>query len=173
MSSFRPASNAKLYASPEDVKTVGYRSRSLPSHSSRPHVRKSQSMRSGASSFKPANAPSPNNVTSPTKPVQSNSNPYAQPFKTMRSHSSAGTIHRKKRNSVSSSISASSLSSNNTVGNGAPPPIPEPDYSLSESDGAEESESDIAAKKELDIGASRVTINNNPPAETSGNSNTR
>lgn len=38
MSSFRPANSAKLYASPEDVKSVGYRSRSLPAHSSRPQV---------------------------------------------------------------------------------------------------------------------------------------
>ena len=27
MSSFRPSDNAKLYASPEDIKSVGYRSR--------------------------------------------------------------------------------------------------------------------------------------------------
>lgn len=40
MSSFKPAASAKLYASPEDVKNVGYRSRSLPAHSSRPQVRK-------------------------------------------------------------------------------------------------------------------------------------
>jgi len=38
MSSFRPANSAKLYASPEDVKMVGYRSRSLPAHSARPQV---------------------------------------------------------------------------------------------------------------------------------------
>jgi hypothetical protein len=38
MSSFRPANSAKLYASPEDVKSVGYRSRSLPAHSARPQV---------------------------------------------------------------------------------------------------------------------------------------
>lgn len=38
MSSFRPANNAKLYASPEDMKAVGYRSRSLPAHSARPQV---------------------------------------------------------------------------------------------------------------------------------------
>lgn len=39
MSSFKPANSAKLYASPEDMKSVGYRSRSLPAHSSRPQVR--------------------------------------------------------------------------------------------------------------------------------------
>jgi hypothetical protein len=38
MSSFRPANSAKLYACPEDVKSVGYRSRSLPAHSARPQV---------------------------------------------------------------------------------------------------------------------------------------
>jgi hypothetical protein len=38
MSSFKPANSAKLYASPEDVKSVGYRSRSLPAHSARPQV---------------------------------------------------------------------------------------------------------------------------------------
>ncbi|KAJ9601176.1 hypothetical protein L9F63_000644, partial [Diploptera punctata] len=66
MSSFRPANSAKLYASPEDVKTVGYRSRSLPAHSARPQVRKSHSLRSSASSFKPSAMPA--------------TNPYAQPF---------------------------------------------------------------------------------------------
>lgn len=39
MSSFKPAASAKLYASPEDVKNVGYRSRSLPSHANRPQVK--------------------------------------------------------------------------------------------------------------------------------------
>lgn len=38
MSSFKPASSAKLYASPEDVKTVGFRSRSLPGHGTRSQV---------------------------------------------------------------------------------------------------------------------------------------
>lgn len=38
MSSFKPAANAKLYASPEDVKNVGYRSRSITPNTSRPQV---------------------------------------------------------------------------------------------------------------------------------------
>lgn len=79
-SSFRPTTSAKLYASPEDMKTVGYRSRSLPSHSSRPQVRKSHSMRT-SSSFKPVNTSTP-----PGK----NTNPYAQPIRASRSHSTAG-----------------------------------------------------------------------------------
>lgn len=38
MSSFKPAASAKLYASPEDIKNVGYRSHSLPGTASRPQV---------------------------------------------------------------------------------------------------------------------------------------
>lgn len=79
MSSFRPSTSAKLYASPEDMKMVGYRSKSLPSHSSRHHVGKSQSMRVN-STFKP---------THTSTPPKGNNNPYAQPIKTARSHSNA------------------------------------------------------------------------------------
>ncbi|XP_018896810.2 SH3 and multiple ankyrin repeat domains protein 3 isoform X1 [Bemisia tabaci] len=46
MSSFKPTNSAKLYASPEDVKMVGFRSHSLPPSSARPQVRKSHSVRS-------------------------------------------------------------------------------------------------------------------------------
>lgn len=97
VSSFRPTASAKLYASPEDMKSVGwvettkrfcqcesvtirsrYRSKSLPSNS-KAQVRKSQSMRT-ASSFKPTSTSTP-----PTKNTT-----YAQPFRPSRSHSSAG-----------------------------------------------------------------------------------
>lgn len=81
ISSFRPTASAKLYASPEDMKTVGYRSKSLPSHSSKSQVRKSQSMRTN-STFKP--------VSTSTPPCNKNANPYAQPIRASRSHSTAG-----------------------------------------------------------------------------------
>lgn len=84
-SSFKPASSAKLYASPEALKTVGYRSRSLPSHSARPQVRKSHSMRT-SSTFKPACA----GAAAPAHGGKGAS-PYAQPIRTARSHSIAGT----------------------------------------------------------------------------------
>lgn len=63
------------------MKTVGYRSRSLPSHASRPQVRKSHSMRTAGSTFKP-----PNTSTPPGK----STSPYAQPIRPSRSHSTAG-----------------------------------------------------------------------------------
>ncbi|KAK4886879.1 hypothetical protein RN001_003150 [Aquatica leii] len=148
-SSFRPTTSAKLYASPEDMKTVGYRSRSLPSHSSRPQVRKSHSMRT-SSTFKPVNT-----STLPGK----NTNPYAQPIRASRSHSTAGTRERKKR--------VINNSTNNVTPSGAPPPIPEPDYSCSGSEG--ESDED---RKPVNKLSNRITAIHLHPVENSGNSNT-
>ncbi|XP_065158607.1 SH3 and multiple ankyrin repeat domains protein 3 isoform X3 [Atheta coriaria] len=108
VSSFRPTAAAKLYASPEDMKTVGYRSKSLPN--SNRGLRKSHSLRT-SSTFKPPDA--------------ANTNPYAQPInRASRSHSltGAGAGNRKKRLSVD---------------NGTPP-IPEPDYSCSDSESEDE-----------------------------------
>lgn len=147
VSSFKPTVNAKLYASPEDMKTVGYRSKSLPSHSSRPNVRKSHSMRTNYTTFKPGHQSSP---------VMNNNNPYAQPIRASRSHSTVGT-REKRRKSVSKA-----------VGQVGTPPIPEPDYSCSESE--RESEED---SKEQTLMATRLAAVHLQPVENSGNSSTR
>lgn len=157
------------------MKTVGYRSRSLPSHSSRNQVRKSHSMRT-SSTFKPANTSTPPNK---------NTNPYAQPIKASRSHSTAGkwglsskilvflmsliflgTRERKKR----SSSGGGGASSNVVIlaQNNGPPPIPEPDYSCSES----EAESD-EERKDMSKLQNRLSAVQLHPVENSGNSNTR
>lgn len=136
------------------MKTVGYRSKSLPSHSSKSHVRKSHSMRTN-STFKPANTSTPPNKNN-------NSNPYAQPIRPSRSHSTAGTKERKKRLTKSGS--------NVVILNqpGAPPPIPEPDYSCSDSE--IESEEDHKDVNKLSCRLSAIQLQ---PIENSGNSNTR
>lgn len=88
VSSFRPTTSAKLYASPEDMKPVGYRSKSLPSHSSKSQLRKSQSMRTG-STFRPTSTTT-NKQQQPTDNINKNNpqtNPYAQPIRASRSHS--------------------------------------------------------------------------------------
>lgn len=46
MSSFRPTDNAKLYASPEDIKTVGFRSRP-PVSTTQPEARRELPARTG------------------------------------------------------------------------------------------------------------------------------
>lgn len=184
MSSFRPSNSAKLYASPEDMKTVGYRSRSLPAHTTRCHVRKSHSLRTpNNTTFKPItgqqNANNPVSNSNQVNGKQSANNQYAQPLKTNRSHSTAGIRERKKKGiTTSASITnLSSISTNNTgpaVTNAAPP-IPEPDYSLSESEndeGEEETDDDVESEiaKELEKAAAREKLEST--RETSGNSNT-
>ncbi|XP_014481253.1 PREDICTED: SH3 and multiple ankyrin repeat domains protein 2 isoform X2 [Dinoponera quadriceps] len=184
MSSFRPSNSAKLYASPEDMKTVGYRSRSLPA--TRSHIRKSHSLRAPNTTFKPPGSQQTlnNNSCANGNTNSSANNQYAQPLKTNRSHSITGIRERKKK-SVSASSSITNLSSiaapsNNNGGPTPPssaPPIPEPDYSLSESENDDEEdedetdedgESEIA--KELEKAAARDKLE--ATRETSGNSNT-
>ncbi|XP_077269789.1 SH3 and multiple ankyrin repeat domains prosap isoform X6 [Temnothorax americanus] len=185
MSSFRPSNSAKLYASPEDMKTVGYRSRSLPAN--RPHLRKSHSLRNPpcSTTFKTSGSQqalnTSVNMNSNGNGNNSINNQYAQPLKTTRSHSIAGIRERKKKTAVSTSSSVTNLSSIASSANGqsAPassaPPIPEPDYSLSESENDEgedetdeDGESEIA--KELEKAAAREKLE--ATRETSGNSNT-
>jgi len=184
MSSFRPSNSAKLYASPEDMKTVGYRSRSLPAN--RPHLRKSHSLRSTPSSatFKSTGSQQALNIninmSNNGNGNNSVNNQYAQPLKTTRSHSTAGIRERKKKTVLSTSSSITNLSSITSGANGTPtpssaPPIPEPDYSLSESENDEgedetdeDGESEIA--KELEKAAAREKLE--ATRETSGNSNT-
>ncbi|XP_025266574.1 protein shank isoform X6 [Camponotus floridanus] len=184
MSSFRPSNSAKLYASPEDMKTVGYRSRSLPAN--RPHLRKSHSLRNppNSSMFKSTGSQQAlnNNVGNMNSNGNGN-NQYAQPLKTTRSHSTAGIRERKKKtvilNASSSVTNLSSIASGTngtTVPPNSAPPIPEPDYSLSESENDEgeddetdeDGESEIA--KELEKAAAREKLE--ATRETSGNSNT-
>ncbi|XP_017884207.1 SH3 and multiple ankyrin repeat domains protein 3 isoform X2 [Ceratina calcarata] len=183
MSSFRPSNSAKLYASPEDMKTVGYRSRSLPTHTARCHVRKSHSLRTTNTTFKPiTNQQNVNNTVSNSNQVNNNqltNNQYAQPLKTNRSHSTAGIRERKKKTiTTSSSITNLASMANNNTGNAVSntaPPIPEPDYSLSESEndeGEEETDEDAESEiaKELEKAAAREKLEST--RETSGNSNT-
>ncbi|XP_029055032.1 protein shank isoform X6 [Osmia bicornis bicornis] len=184
MSSFRPSNSAKLYASPEDMKTVGYRSRSLPAHTTRCHVRKSHSLRTpNNTTFKPLNnQQAVNNTVSNNNQVNNNqsaNNQYAQPLKTNRSHSTAGIRERKKKvigtsSSITNLASVANNNTGNTVANAAPP-IPEPDYSLSESEndeGEEETDDDAESEiaKELEKAAAREKLESTK--ETSGNSNT-
>lgn len=178
MSSFRPANNAKLYASPEDMKNVGYRSRSLPSQPNNRILRKSHSLRASNTTFMPVQGqPITNSQVNGGGQGNNNNNndnnQYAQPLKTIRSNSIAGIRERKKR---TSSISSASTIPSTPGGNPNAPPIPEPDYSLSESENEideEESEEecvDPEIAKQLEKAAAREKLESSK--ETSGNSNT-
>ncbi|CAH0668773.1 unnamed protein product [Spodoptera exigua] len=115
-STFRPADQAKLYASPRDLETVAYR----PTTTDNTHNgRKATSLRSWAGPNRPQSA-------------DETGNQYAQPFNTHK-----GFV---RQNSTPA------------------PPIPEPDYSMSESD------DEVDSKPKGEPAA---------VAETSANSNAR
>lgn len=124
MSSFRPSNSAKLYASPEDMKSVGYRSLSLPGHSNRGQLRKSHSLRTPnggpptvtfkqnpVSSIQLSNGGPNNQTINGAIITNGGNNQYAQPLKNVRSNSVTGIMRdRKKKTSIASSSSASNLS---------------------------------------------------------------
>ncbi|KAE8753257.1 hypothetical protein FOCC_FOCC000180 [Frankliniella occidentalis] len=143
MSSFRPSSSAKLYASPDEIKAVGYRS-TVPANS-RPQVRKSQSLRSPPTTHKPTlqhqmsdqgptlvttiSIGSSTGTNATTNGTNSDTNQYAQPFRCRRS------LSTKERREAKSRLMANQAAANASQVGG--PPIPDPDYSLSEGEGSE------------------------------------
>lgn len=151
MSSFRPGSNAKIYASPQDLKKIALKQRVEPT-------------------------PPPtivNNVPENNTSKGSNINPYAQP----------GLPGNLVPNTPVPNQPTSKFGSN-----GPAPVIPEPDYSLSESDGEEDisvrqvkvvSNTNNTTTIQVNSLVNSQTNNNNvvsqpqQPIETSGNSNAR
>lgn len=199
MSSFKPASNAKLYASPQDIRNVGYRTTSVTSatsssssgnssnsgnSSTTTEVRKTSSLRSTSS----AGSGSAINVTTvtigggSTPPTVTSSggpgsNPYAQPGRpaVMQTAQPQQQQQQQYKNPPGA------------------PPLPDPDYSLSESDTEEDNSVRMVRANLKKVnggggsldGTSTATTNGgaaamgkvipvNPgmAAETSGNSNT-
>ncbi|XP_062563457.1 SH3 and multiple ankyrin repeat domains protein 2 isoform X2 [Armigeres subalbatus] len=180
MSSFKPASNAKLYASPQDIRNVGYRTTSVPSSSSgnsssgnsstSTEIRKASSIRSNSSTG------SAINVTTVTIGANGNgsitsggSNPYAQPGRPAVMQQTAQPQQQQQQQYKSSG-----------------PPLPDPDYSLSESDAEEDNSvrlvrsnlkkvngglaaAELNGSSKLSVGGG--SVNPGMAAETSGNSN--
>jgi SH3 and multiple ankyrin repeat domains protein len=186
MSSFRPAANAKLYASPQDIRNVGYRAPAQQQDPPQPQqtppvgknqvrmlctikgyifelisffyifqVRKSSSVRSNNSSSTLTNTP----------PMSHNLNPYAQPGRP------GLTMSHQQRYGNKGDMAILHA-----------PPIPDPDYSLSESDG--EGDNSVRLMKGSNVSVIEVnggignnliggTPNPGMAIETSGNSNAR
>ncbi|KAK3912334.1 SH3 and multiple ankyrin repeat domains protein 3 [Frankliniella fusca] len=135
MSSFKPSSNAKLYASPDEIKAV----------------RKSQSLRSPPTTPRPTlphqmSDQGPTLVTTisigsgactntTTNCNVDDANQYAQPFRCRRS------LSTKERREAKSRLMANLAAANASQAGG--PPIPDPDYSLSEGEGSEEDPQEV------------------------------
>uniref|UniRef100_A0A182NDJ1 SH3 and multiple ankyrin repeat domains protein n=1 Tax=Anopheles dirus TaxID=7168 RepID=A0A182NDJ1_9DIPT len=197
MSSFKPASNAKLYASPQDIRNVGYRTVNVAGSNPTPsltgsttaavagnnstssgvnngtntttnsELSKTPSLRSNTSSTVSINSNnisgSVNNVTTVTigsgsgnGHAVSSSNQYAQPGRpgadTQQQVAQPQALYKSPPNSA--------------------PPLPEPDYSLSESDPDEDNSVRMVRTLKKTNGELKTTQNPGMAAETSGNSNT-
>ncbi|XP_037031724.1 protein shank isoform X6 [Bradysia coprophila] len=122
-SSFKPATNAKLYASPQDLRNLGYHPKAEQTTAPR-QIRKTSSLRG-------------------TTNVTNNGNQYAQPIR--------GGLQQRS-NTIPAKLSA--------------PPIPDPDYSLSESEGEDENSVLVAHNTKMNEHIALM------PSESSGNSNT-
>ncbi|XP_053671754.1 uncharacterized protein LOC128721969 [Anopheles nili] len=197
MSSFKPASNAKLYASPQDIRNVGYRTvnvigaspsltgtttamlaannGSVTSGSSATSISTSVEMNPDSTTSNITSAPSiqagnvesgVNNVTTVTIGSESgcenvvvnnpDANQYAQPGRPglgVQNQTAQPQAHYK------------------SVQNNAPP-LPEPDYSLSESDPDEDNSVRLVRTLKKANGEQEVSQSAGMAAETSGNSNT-
>uniref|UniRef100_A0A182YLY8 SH3 and multiple ankyrin repeat domains protein 3 n=1 Tax=Anopheles stephensi TaxID=30069 RepID=A0A182YLY8_ANOST len=205
MSSFKPASNAKLYASPQDIRNVGYRTVNVTGASPSPSL-------TGATTTGPAAS---NGASSCGGSNGSNINPNVELCKTasLRSNSSStisvnsssvtGSVNNVTTVTITGSASgnaiassnASSASSNQYAQPGRPgstdtqqqvaqpqalyksppnnaPPLPEPDYSLSESDPDEDNSVRLVRTHLKANGDLKAAQNPGMAAETSGNSNT-
>uniref|UniRef100_A0A182KB42 PDZ domain-containing protein n=1 Tax=Anopheles christyi TaxID=43041 RepID=A0A182KB42_9DIPT len=199
LSSFKPASNAKLYASPQDIRNVGYRTVNVAGVNASPSL-------TGSTSAMAAG----NNSASSSTSNGSNTNSNAELCKTgsLRSNASStisinssnvtGSINNVTTVTISGNgngnVAANSTSLHQYAQPGRPgsdsqqqvaqpqalyksppnsaPPLPEPDYSLSESDPDEDNSVRLVrthTKMNEDL---RTTQNPGMAAETSGNSNT-
>uniref|UniRef100_A0A182PEV4 SH3 and multiple ankyrin repeat domains protein n=1 Tax=Anopheles epiroticus TaxID=199890 RepID=A0A182PEV4_9DIPT len=200
MSSFKPASNAKLYASPQDIRNVGYRTVNVAGNNSSPSL-------TGSTSAMAAG----NNSASSCGINASNLNQNVELCKTGSLRSNASSTVSVNSNNVAGStnnnvttvtisgnangnVAASSTSTNQYAQPGRPgtdtqqqvaqpqalyksppnsaPPLPEPDYSLSESDPDEDNSVRLVRSHIKTNGDVKTTQNPGMAAETSGNSNT-
>ncbi|XP_055920401.1 SH3 and multiple ankyrin repeat domains protein 2 isoform X2 [Eupeodes corollae] len=167
-SSFNPSANAKLYASPQDLRNVvGWKLRRTASQENRQPL--NQSSNTSAQQFLQQPPPAPPQPTAQTLNQQiqhkqqqkqqavnaAQKCQYAQPTRQL-----VGQLPTHHQQQYSHPQNASPLPT------GTAPPIPEPDYSLSESDGEDENSILVARNTKLN---EKIALLDMP--ETSGNSN--
>ncbi|CAD7013071.1 unnamed protein product [Ceratitis capitata] len=162
-SSFNPSANAKIYASPQELRNVmAWKLRQ--SHESRQSQNgKTQQQQNLKTLDAPeAQAEQPTAVKGKAlKPISQ----YAQPT---TSHSSLQQPQLQQQTSYDEAQQNGievNNTNNNHVGTGPAPPIPEPDYSFSESDGEDENSILVARNTKLN---EKITLTEVP--ETSANS---
>ncbi|XP_055372536.1 SH3 and multiple ankyrin repeat domains protein 2 isoform X2 [Condylostylus longicornis] len=171
-SSFNPSTNAKLYASPQDLRNVAFRTKQQEqtrknSNPRVPTLQQAQQIQTQAQSNK-----SQNTVLQQQPQV----NQYAQPGRqmiVMPQQPATTAIQQPQAQQAKIYASNQIIKPQNNTSTAQPPlvgpapPIPDPDYSLSESD--EEDENSILVARNTKLNE-KIALMDVP--ETSGNSNT-
>ncbi|XP_037895987.1 protein shank isoform X8 [Glossina fuscipes] len=188
-SSFNPSANAKIYASPQELRNVlAWKLRQCQENRSQP-VNQAQQPNSQLQQELVLNQPLVSNAQQSQQPdPHTQISQYAQPTALARTNSpassnSAGQYAAPQSQNGSAVINQVNKSSNNINNNtnnnnnnnsnggqlniptGPAPPIPEPDYSLSESDGEDENSILVARNTKLNEKIALIDV-----PETSGNS---
>ncbi|XP_053661223.1 uncharacterized protein LOC128710205 [Anopheles marshallii] len=199
MSSFKPASNAKLYASPQDIRNVGYRTVNVTGATPSPSLTGSTTAAAAGNNGASSCGSSESNINSNVE-LNKTASLRSNTSSTINIHSSnvTGSVNNVTTVTITGSGSgnaiASSTSSNQYAQPGRPgaetqqqvaqpqalyksppnnaPPLPEPDYSLSESDPDEDNSVRLVRTHMKTNGDLKATHNPGMAAETSGNSNT-
>ncbi|XP_052895412.1 SH3 and multiple ankyrin repeat domains protein 3 isoform X2 [Anopheles moucheti] len=199
MSSFKPASNAKLYASPQDIRNVGYRTVNVAGANPSPSLTGSTSAATAVNNGASSCGSSGNNINSNVELLKTASlRPNTSSTISINSSNVTGSVNNVTTVMITGSGSANSIasgvSSNQYAQPGRPgaetqqqvaqpqalyksppnnaPPLPEPDYSLSESDPDEDNSVRLVRTHMKTNGDLKATQNPGMAAETSGNSNT-
>uniref|UniRef100_A0A182Q9V5 PDZ domain-containing protein n=1 Tax=Anopheles farauti TaxID=69004 RepID=A0A182Q9V5_9DIPT len=198
MSSFKPASNAKLYASPQDIRNVGYRTVNVAGANPAPSLTGStaaMATASGNNTTNNATSTAANSELCKTPSLRSNTSSTVS----INSNSITGSVNNVTTVTIGSGSTNGLTVGNSITGNqyaqpGRPgadgqqqvaqpqalyksppnsaPPLPEPDYSLSESDPDEDNSVRLVRTLKKTNGELKTTQNPGMAAETSGNSNT-
>uniref|UniRef100_A0A182W3Q8 SH3 and multiple ankyrin repeat domains protein n=1 Tax=Anopheles minimus TaxID=112268 RepID=A0A182W3Q8_9DIPT len=199
MSSFKPASNAKLYASPQDIRNVGYRTVNVTGANPAPSLTGSMSTSAAGNNSVSTCSNNGSNINSNVELCKTPTlRPNTSSTVSINSSNVTGNVNNVTTVTITGSGSgnaiASSASSNQYAQPGRPgaetqqqvaqpqalyksppnnaPPLPEPDYSLSESDPDEDNSVRLVRTHLKTNGDLKATQNPGMAAETSGNSNT-
>ncbi|XP_050325020.1 protein shank isoform X3 [Bactrocera neohumeralis] len=164
-SSFNPLTNAKIYASPQELRNVMAWKLRQSQENRQSQNDQQQQHQSPAPNTQVTSSPQAG--SNPSTQAQKSSSQYAQPTTSQvmlqqpqlleKTHYDAG---QQNGNSE-----ICTTNNNNNIGAGHAPPIPEPDYSFSESDDEDENSILVARNTKLNEKITLVDI-----ADTSGNS---
>ncbi|XP_067626978.1 protein shank isoform X2 [Eurosta solidaginis] len=168
-SSFNPSANAKIYASPQELRNVMAWKMRQAQDNRQSQNGQTQQQQTTLNSNSPSSQPTASHSSAQLQKQMSNSQ-YAQPtisqgMQQQQPQSQPYESGQQNGNAESASSINNNNNNNNIIATGHAPPIPEPDYSFSESDGEDENSILVARNTKLNEKIAHIEV-----PETSGNS---